>query len=32
MGTVAIETPLVVTARDYHDFGHMLDVLNLAPI
>lgn len=31
MGTIEIKTPLVVCANDYHEFGHMLSILNLSP-
>lgn len=30
MGTIQIQTPVVVCANDYHEFRHMLDVLNLS--
>lgn len=31
MGTIEIKTPLVVCADDYHEFAHMLSILNLSP-
>lgn len=31
MGTIQIQTPLEVRAKDYHEFRHMLDILNLSP-
>jgi len=31
MGTIQIQTPLVVQAKDYHEFRHILDILNLSP-
>ena len=31
MGIIEIKTPLVVCADDYHEFRHMLAILNLSP-
>lgn len=31
MGMIEIKTPLVVCAEDYHEFQHMLNILNLSP-